>query len=78
LAERPPSPGAEDCFSGETSAVYGYLDGLFHRLPNAEMRKVAVWRSAGGNAIRENTVLVTQIEVFGALQPGDASTGAAR
>jgi hypothetical protein len=64
--------------SGEASAVYDFLDGLFHRLPNAEMRKVAIWRSASGDAIRENAVLVAQIEVFGALQPRGASAGAAR
>ena len=59
--------------SGEVSAVYDYLDGLYHRLPNAEMRKVAIWRSTGGNA-----VLVAQIEVVGALRPGDTRAGAAR
>ncbi len=64
--------------SGEVSAVYNYLDGLFHRLPYAETRKVALWRSASGNAIRANAVMVAQIEVFGALHPGDASTSAAR
>lgn len=64
--------------SGDDPAVYDYLDGLFHRLPNAEIRKVAVWRSAGGNAIGEHAVLVAQIEVFGALQPDGTRSGDTR
>ena len=64
--------------SGEMSAVYDYLDRLFRRLPNADVRKVAIWRSTGGNAPHGNAGLVAQIEVFGALQPDDSGTGATR
>ncbi|MDN2581686.1 type II secretion system protein GspM [Aquibium sp. ELW1220] len=64
--------------SGDMPAVYNYLDRLFHRLRNADMRKVAVWRSANGTTTVDKVAMVAQIEVFGALPRGAASTSAPR
>lgn len=63
---------------GEMPAVYAYLDTLFHRLPNADIRKMSVWRPDGGNASGHEAVLVAQIEVFGALPPAGSGGSEAR
>lgn len=58
---------------GSMPAIYNYLDTLYHRLPNVDIRKVGVWRATGGSAPDQDQVeVVGQIEVFGALPP-DAS-----
>lgn len=64
--------------TGGVSAVYAYLDTLFHRLPNADIRKISVWRQDGGNVPGREAVLVAQIEVFGALPPADSGGSEAR